>query len=959
MIAGDACMLSTIRRTLARAAGPLAVALLAACTAAPSPSPPRAAQGPPAGAEPWTERLPSDPELVVGTAASGLRYVVKRHPNPAGRAAFWLHVAAGSLDEQEHTRGLAHYLEHMAFNGSKHFPPGALIPYFESLGLAFGRDQNAFTGLDQTVYQIAVPDTGAETLDKALLYLGDVATRLTLAPEEIDRERQIVLEEKRVRAGAHQRVGDAVLERLVPVLGRRLPIGTEATIATLRPEHFRDFYARHYVPGNMTLLAVCDCEPALVVDRIRQEFDGAPRAPRPPPRVVAVAATRGVRGIVATDPELTRATVALTRVEPPRPPVTTLGQARRDLVETLGVQAFNRRLDARLAAGRASFLEAAGRAGDTARAVRLVSVRAAGPPDRWRAMLGEIGAAVQQARVHGFTARELQIVRRALLAEAEEAVQRQPTQPARAVLRELNAAVARGEPLSSAEQRRAVLQRLLAGIDAAEVSRVFAATFDFTDVVVVATLPAGEGVPDDAALAALGRTVLLAGVEAPAEVAADARLLEAPPRPGRVVAQDEHAGSGVRSVWLDNGVRVHHHFVSQRRNEARVRITLAGGEIEETAATRGLTRAAALAWQRPATSTLTSTQVRELMAGRRVRVRGAVAADALTLEVAGDPAELEHGLQLAYRLLTDPAVEAAALAQWRESEVEAIAARRARPTGMLGEALADAIYPPAELRTRPLTAEQVRAVTADAAQVWLARLIAMAPMEVAVVGDLGYEPALDLVTRYLGALPARARIGPGTLGTLRAIARPPGPIVSARSVSTVTSQAVVLDGFFGADIANVRDTRLLALAARVLSTRMNRIVREQRQLVYSIHASSRPAAEYPGYGLFVAQAPTDPDKTAALAAAIEELFTAFGQQGPTDEEIRVARGQIDNALAEMLAGPDFWTQRLAHLDYRGLRLDDVMQARARYAAMTAAEVREAFARYYVPGARVRIVVTPR
>jgi zinc protease len=951
-------MTSGTSRLPVSALGALLLALLAGCSAAPPAAPPRAAP-PVATGTPWAAPLPTDPALVIGTADSGLRYVVKRHPNPAGRAAFWLHVAAGSLDEEEHTRGLAHYLEHMAFNGSANFPPGALIPYFESIGLSFGRDQNAFTSLDQTVYQIAVPDTRAETLGKALLYLGDVATRLTLLPEEIERERQIILEEKRARAGAEQRVRDIVLERLEPALGRRLPIGTEAAIRTVQPEHFRDFYARFYVPANMTLLAVCDCEPAPVVDRIRQEFDAAPRAPRPPPRPVTLTPTTGVRGIVATDRDLTRASVSLTRVEPPPAPRTTFGDARRDLVETLGVAALNRRLDARLAAGGASFLEAAGQLSDWARAARLVSVRAAGPPERWRAMLEEIGAAVQQARVHGFSAREVEVVRRAVLAEAEQAVQRQPTQPARVVLRQLNAAVARGEPLMSAEQRRAVLQELLAGIDAAEVSRTFARTFDFSRVVVAATLPTGAGAPDDAALAGLGQAALLARVEAPAELEAEARLLEAPPPPGRVVERAEHAASGVRSVWLDNGVRVHHRFVDQRRNEVRVQITLAGGEIEETAATRGLTRAAALAWQRPATSTLTSTQVRELMTGRRVQVSGGVEADALTLTVSGDPAELEHGLQLAYRLLTDPLIEAATLARWRESEAEAIADRRSRPASALREALAEAIYPMTELRTRPLTAEQVRAVTREAAQAWLGRLVATAPIEVAVVGDLAYEPALDLVTRYLAALPSRPRIGAESLATLRAIARPPGPIVSARSLATATSQAIVLDGFFGADVTNVRDTRLLALAARVLSTRMNRIVREERQLVYSIHAVSRPAAEYPGYGLFVAQAPTDPDKTGALVATLEELFTAFARQGPSEEEMAVARRQIDNGLAEVLAGPDFWGVRLASLDYRGLRLDDVMEARARYAAMTAAEVREAFARYYVPGARVRVIVSPR
>jgi zinc protease len=939
----------------------LAAALLGGC-AAPRGHPPglpAAGVAPNGGRAPAGEALPTDPALVTGMLDNGLAYVVKRHGNPSGRAAFWLHVATGSLNEDEETRGIAHYLEHLAFNGSANFPPGALVPYFESIGLAFGRDQNAFTSLDRTVYQIALPDTRPDTLGKALLYLGDVAMRLSLLPEEIDRERQIILEEKRARAGGDQRVRDQVFARLAPgsTLGRRPPIGTEETIGELRLEHFRDFYARWYVPSNMTVLAVCDCDPALVVAKIAQEFAHAPRAPRPPPRPVGVTRTSGTRAIVVTDRDLARASVSFSLVEPPRPPTTTVADLRRDLVERLGVRAFNRRLEARLAEGRATFLEAGAYVTDWARAARLVTARASGLPLRWPAMLAELAATVQQARAHGFGERELDAARRALLAEVD--VEREATLPARAVLRQLNNAVARGEPAMSAPQRRTLLERLLPGIGADEVSRTFAEIFDFADVVVVATLPAHERAPDEGELAVLGRTALAARPERPADRAVAATLLAAPPPPGRVAERAEHSASGVTSVWLGNDVRVHHRFVDQRRHEASVRITLAGGQIEETAANRGLTRAAVLAWERAATATLTSTEVRELMTGRRVRVTGRADADALTLVVAGNLAEIEHGLQLAYRLLTDPVVEAAAFAQWQESEIQGIAARRTRPAGVLGETLADAIYPPEEQRTRPLTAEQVRGITRDAAQAWLARLVREAPIEVAVVGDLERDRALDLAVHYLGALPARSRIGAGTFSRLRAVARPIGPISVTRTVETATPHAVVLDGFFGADITNAHDTRRLAMAARVLSMRMNRTVREERQLVYSIHASSRPAAEYPGFGLFVAQAPTEAAKTDALARTLEDLFAAFAAGGPTDEEVRVARTQILNALAETLAGPDFWVDRLATLDYRGIRLDDVVGARDDYAVITAAEVRETFARYYTPAARIRIVVTPR
>ncbi len=120
--------------------------------------------------------LPTDPALTTGTLSTASPTSIRPHKNPEGRVSVWLHVASGSLNETDATRGLAHYLEHMAFNGSTNFPPGSVVPFFQSLGLSFGRDQNAFTSLDQTVYQLALPDTKPETIDKAMLFLADVAT---------------------------------------------------------------------------------------------------------------------------------------------------------------------------------------------------------------------------------------------------------------------------------------------------------------------------------------------------------------------------------------------------------------------------------------------------------------------------------------------------------------------------------------------------------------------------------------------------------------------------------------------------------------------------------------------------------------------------------------------------------------------------------------------------------------
>jgi len=928
--------------------------MLGGCAGAPAGAP-----VPPAGAG-AVEPLPTDPALVTGTLDNGLAYVVRRSQNPPGRLGVWLHVASGSLNETEDTRGLAHYLEHMAFNGSANFPPGSIIPFFQSLGMSFGRDQNAFTGFDQTVYTLALPDTRRETVDRGLLYLADVAFRLSLLPEEIDKERQIILEEKRARAGARQRVSDEVLARLAPesTLGRRLPIGTEETIRAVGPAQVRDYYGRWYVASNMTVIAVGDMEPAAAVEAIARHFGAGPRRPRPEPRPAGVKPTSGLRAIVATDPDLTQAEVSITRVEPAWPPVTTTGAYRRRLIDHLGTWIFNRRIDAELAEGRVGFLSGGASVDQWAGVARIARVRAAAAPERWRAALTDLGTALQRARQHGFTTAELDEARAALVAQTEEAAQQEGTAPARRLLRQMSGAVTRGEPLMSATQRLALERRLFPGVSADEVSRAFAADFDAANVVVVLTLPSSPGAPTEAELLGLGRAALEVRPDPPADRARPARLLPAAPRGGAVAEGQEHAATAVWSGWLDNGVRVHHRRVEQRRNEARVTITLAGGPIQERADNRGVTEAAVRAWNRPATASLTSTQIRDLMTGKKVRVRGDVGSDTVTLTVSGEPAALEAGVELAYLLMTDPIVEAAGFEQWKEGKLQEIARRAREPRGVLAEAEAEAFYPADQARLRPVTAAQVRGLAREAVQAWLRALIAQAPIEVAVVGDIDRDRATTLVARYLGALPPRARIDDKTLRDLRSVPRPAGPIRVTRTVTTQTDQAQVLDGFFGADVQNVRDSRLLALAGRVLSTRMNRTIREERQLVYSIGAGSRPAEAYPGFGRFAAQAPTDPAKAEALAGAMDELFTAFAATGPTAGELAVAKRQMASRLDEDVKTPDFWADRLATLDYRGLSLDDIARIAADYQGFTADEVREAFGRYARPEARFRIVILP-
>lgn len=911
----------------------------------------------PARAQP----LPTDPRPVTGRLDSGLAYIIQRHNNPPGRAAVWLHISTGSLNETDSQRGLAHFLEHMAFNGSEHFPPGSVIPFFQSLGLTFGQHQNASTGFDRTIYQLELPDAKPETLDKSLQFLSDVAFRLTLPAEEIERERQVILEERRSRLGSQQRLQEHFLEHVAPgsLLGKRLPIGTEDVISKAPREELLNYYKTWYTPSNMTLMIVADADPAAIVEQVKTHFGTPPAAPRPEDQPVGVRPYDKTRAIIATDAELTSGQVGLVWIGPPEPPATTVPLLRRDLVDSMAAWMFNRRLEQKVAEGKVAFQDASAGATDLFHAGLIATIAASGEPSKWQAMLTDLATELQRARLNGFTDQELGDARKALLAAAERGVETEPTRSSRAILSGWAGAVTAEEPITSAGQDLELAREILPTITAAEVGARFNQLFDTARPVAFnLTLPSSGPVPSEADLIAAGRAALEVRPQAEAAAARPSSLMPTPPAPGKVVEESEHAASGVWSAWLENGVRIHHRFMDYKKDQVIFEISLAGGEIQETASDRGITQAAVLAWARPATSTLNSTAIRDLMTGRKVGVTPRPGMDQTTLTVSGSPEDIETGLQLAHLLLTDPVIEQASFEQWQVQQRIRTGVRKQTVEGVFSELLVSTLYPPGEARVRPLEIEQIDALTRDAAQARLAKLIATSPIEVAIVGDMPRERAAELARTYLGSLPARERISRQTLAELRAMERPEGPLSAEKSLKTKTDKAMVLAGFFGTDASNLRDTRLLSMASRVLTSRAITTIREEKQLAYSPSVNSSPALEFPGHGVFLTASYTAPDKTSALVGAIRAMYDDFAKSGPTPEELDTAKRQTANTMDEYRREPSYWVNAMSALSYRTTTLDDVMAAPEQYQSFTADEIREAFCRYYTPEATFSITVIP-
>ncbi|MCU0725456.1 MAG: insulinase family protein [Planctomycetes bacterium] len=905
--------------------------------------------------------LPSDPGFLSGTLENGVRYLLREHGTPPGKLAMIVHVRAGSLNETEAQRGLAHFLEHMAFNGTEHFAPGTLVPYFESIGMVFGDGANAFTGYDQTSYMLFLPDTTPERIDEGMKVLSDFVFRQLLLPAEIEKERGVILEEKRMRKGVEARLRERVMDRLFAGsrFAERLPIGTEEVISGAPREEFERFYRTWYRPELMTVILVGDVKPEAVEPGLAKWFgtSGAKLPSREYPGTGVVPLT-SARAIVLSDPEVTSAEVGFTTIRAGRPPATTVAGFRRDLVEGLAMWIADRRLAERLSRGEASWQSAQVNMGSLFGEALIVGAGAEGEPANWNRMLDEVVMEVSRVLEHGFSARELELARADALAGAERAVSTESTTEARGLMFRALRAVGSGESLLSPEQELALAKELLPAVSVEELDAAFRALYSGDAFAFTLVLPEREGfaIPSEEEYLAAARAARARKTEPLSEAMSGIGLLAKEPEPGEVVETARDEDLGLSSVWLGNGVQVHHRFLDYRRDTVLVTVSLAGGVIEEDASNAGITEAAARVFHEPATGRLDSSRIRDLLVGRRIRLGAEVEGDVLTVTLAGSPKDLPQGFALLHALLTDGRLEAPSFEAWRAATLSRLTMMERSVEARAVDAFRQ-IVAGTDPRLMPPSAERTSRLALEPAQAWFTRLCREATIEVAVVGEIGCDEALTLAAKYLGSLPARKR-APDHLAALRAVARDPGPHARHVPVDTVSPQGMAVFGFFGPDTKALDDVRLLRMASNILDSRMAKRIREEMGLAYATQAALQPGAAFPGTGIFAGLAPCDPAKAPEVVAEMAAIFAAFAEKGPDGLELANAKKQILETMGKELREPRYWSAILSHLTLRAVNVARLKTMLADYEGYTAEQVRDAFRKYHQPDRLFRVTAVP-
>ncbi|MES2604786.1 MAG: insulinase family protein, partial [Pseudomonadota bacterium] len=773
------------------------------------------------------QQTPLSPLVHTGKFANGLTYYIRENAEPRNRAELRLVVNAGSILEDEDQLGLAHFLEHMAFNGTENFEKQEITRFMESIGMRFGAEINASTSFDETIYKLTVPTNKPENVAKAFQILEDWATSMTLDIAEIEKERGVVIEEWRGRQGAAQRIQNQQL----PVLLKnsryadRLAIGTLESLQSFDVEALGRFYNDWYRPDLMSVVAVGDFKAADIEKLMREHFESIPAAENPRPRpVFDVPAQPDTQIVVATDPEVPTTQVAIQHKLPSNSDWS-VGGYRQRIVERL----FNVMLSTRFAEmarqPNPPFMGAASAYSPLVRPVSAYVLAAAVPETGINHGLEVLLAEAERVSNTGFTAAELDRNKMALLRASEQAYTNRASRPSSSHADEMIRAYLTGESIPGPEYEMAMTSRFVPTITLAEINAVGKKWISPVNRVVSVVAPAKEGLtpPTPEELTAVIANTANVELTAYEETTTDAPLVATPPQGSKVVATRELEG-GITEWTLGNGIKVILKPTDFKQDEllfvgASPGGTSLVGDDDYIPATTAVTLIA-----NGGVGTFNAIELGRKMTGKLASVSPFISEFEEGVQGRGSPADLETMLQLAYLRITAPRADAGFFDIFKEQTTEVLQNRTVNPGTALEDAFLVALYNN-HPRRQPPSLDMINKANLDRSlAIYQDRLGDATDMTFIFVGTIDAAKMQPLVETWIGGLPTSGRketwkdlgIRPAT-GAI--------DLTVNKGVEPKSSTRIVYNGPF--NIRSMNDRTVLAATVSVLQNRLLDVMREQ------------------------------------------------------------------------------------------------------------------------------------
>lgn len=855
-----------------------------------------------------SELLPA-PSLVFGRLPNGFRYVLMENQKPKDRVSMHLNVQVGSMHESDQQQGLAHFLEHMLFCGSTHFKPGELVKYFQSIGMKFGPDANAHTGYYKTVYDIFLPEGDRQSLEKGLAVLKDFASGAIFPEAEIDRERRVVLAEKRTRDSASYRRFVSIMRFEFPEakISKRFPIGLENFIKNADRKMFKNFYDTWYRPEKMILVMAGDFDVGSAALLIDEKFSAlsAKDSPLPEPDLGRIN-HKGIKPFYHFEKEIGNTTVSIEVIRKIVRQPDSFDFQKRLLIKDIADQIVQNRLDVLVSKPDTPFTSASISSGIFKNQIESAEITAESNSENWEKSLALLEQTLRRALKHGFTRSELERVKKDFRSKLDNAVNKAPTRESRLLARKIIMHLNTDMVCISPKQRRDLLSPVINSLTLKQAHDSFKESWAPEHRLVLVTgnaeLKTIDKKPKDLILAIYHRSCTI-GVSRPAEIKVPLfPYLPEPEKKGEISSRTEIPELGIIQVDFENGVSLTLKKTDFEADEVLVNLSFGLGRAVEPADKPGLAALSAEVINESGLGKLERDEIERALAGRNTEVNFSVAEDCFFFKGKTVSKEALLLFQLLYAHLTDPGYRADAY----KLSMDRFRQKYLRLSSSIDGAMSLAgkrFLAGGDSRFGLPSYNMFKHLTLNDVKSWLDASLRHDKIDVSVVGDFDIEVVVDVASKYLGSLPKRRNIYKQKMLRL-----PQFPVAQTLEINVATKipKGVVVVAYPTEDLWDIHKTRLFSVLADIVSERLRERIREKLGAAYSFVAYNRSSRAYPGYGVFQTFVHVDPEENDMVVGEIKKIISDLVVSGVNNEELNRTIKPTLTGIKDMLQNNYYW-----------------------------------------------------
>ena len=909
--------------------------------------------------------LPNDPAVKVGKLENGMTYYIRHNDQPAQRAEFYLATNVGAFQEEDHQDGLAHFLEHMCFNGTKNFPEKALLDWLQSIGAEFGRNINASTGFEQTQYMLNnIPIVRESIIDSCLLVMHDYSHFVTCNPAEIDAERGVILEERRTRRDA----GWRMFEKALPYYygdtpyAKRTLIGGEEQLKTFKYESLTEFYHKWYRPDMQALIVIGDVDVNQIEAKIKSIFSDIP-APEAPTQKVIHKLPDNAEPVIAviTDPEATNSSIEVIWKSEPMPLEfngTDVG-FMTDLITTYIRLIMTERFTDITAKPDAPFLGASlgiGRLCLASDAVfGNVYFKDGDAENAFKAYMTEI----EKMKRFGFTDGEVQRAKDNIISSYEKAVEAAATRKNADFVRPLLNHFYFKESYLEPQTALQLAQMVCSQINAQMLGQLAASLITDDNMVVIYNGPEKEGLanPTESALAGIITSVRSAEIAANVEENVNEPLLDAAALKGSPVKKTAEGLYG-STVWtLKNGVKVVVLPTQHKKDQVLYTLSLDGGKtlISTEDMPSFEDNIWALYLSNTGVSKFSGTQLSKMLAGKHVSVTPYLSNIRHGLNGQCAPKDLETAMQLMYLFFTAPRFDADEYATGMQQIKAVLPNLKNNPQFKFQRAVNETLYAnsPRVVNLDETVLEKASLETLK--KVYTEQLFKdAAGATLTIVGNVDLETLKPLVEKYIGSLPKGKK--PAGVNTDNLISMAKGEVLNDVKIAMQTPKTTVFQVHSAYMPIDTKTEVTLEAANYVLDMIYTKTIREQEGGTYGVGSSLAATREPYSRITFMVQFDTNPEQAEKLCGLAVKYLKELGQNGPTAEELAMAVENFKKNLPESRINNNYWMNCLnKNLQYG---YDADVEYEAALNAVTAEDVKSLLQSVFAQKNFVQIMMSP-